>query len=247
VEADTSKPPELAHEKGKAMKIIVVASQKGGSGKTTLSGHLAVQAERSGAGPVALVDTDPQGSLSDWWNARASSAPAFVTTSIDTLAQDLDDLKRDGIKLVIIDTPPAVTHAIVEVAKTADLVLIPVRPSPHDLAAAGTTVAIIESLRKPMVFVINSASPRARITGEAAIALSAHGTVASTVIHQRTDFASSMIDGRTVMELPRSLRSTAEIENLWMYINSRVARLDHFDIPAHSNVVETEAAVGMIG
>ena len=52
------------------MRVLAMASQKGGSGKTTLSGHLAVQAQMSGAGPVCLIDIDPQGSLADWWNER---------------------------------------------------------------------------------------------------------------------------------------------------------------------------------
>ena len=207
------------------MKVLAVAAQKGGTGKTTLSGHIAVQAERAGAGPVALIDTDPQGSLAAWWNARQAKTPAFVQTAIATLAEDIERLRGEGIELLVIDTPPAMTWAIVDVVKLADLVLIPVRPSPHDLAAAGVTVELVEELEKPLIFVVNSASPRARITGEAAIALSQHGTVAPTVISNRTDFASSMIDGRTVMELPKAARSTAEIESLWAYLDERLARV----------------------
>ena len=207
------------------MKVVAVTSQKGGTGKTTLSGHLAVQAERSGAGPVALVDTDPQGSLTNWWNVRGLETPAFVQTSIAALSADLARLGEAGIKLVIIDTPPAITWTIVEVIKVSDLVVIPVRPSPHDLAAAGSTVDLVEDLGKPMVFVINSASQRARITGEAAVALSQHGTVAPTTVHNRTDFAASMIDGRTVMEIARARRSAEEIESLWQYLARRLARL----------------------
>ena len=68
------------------MYVLAVASQKGGSGKTTLAGHLAVQADRVGAGPVALVDTDPQGSLAEWWNARTAETPLFARTGADRLA-----------------------------------------------------------------------------------------------------------------------------------------------------------------
>jgi len=207
------------------MKVIALASQKGGTGKTTLCGHLAVQAERAGAGPVALIDTDPQGSLSDWWNARNAETPVYVQTTLANLDEDLDALRSAGIQLVFIDTPPAMTFAIVDVVKTADLVLIPVRPSPHDLAAAGTTVDLVEKLGKPLVFIVNGASPRARITNEAAIALSQHGTLASSFVNNRTDFASSMIDGRTVMELPRAERSSSEIEALWEYVAKRLDRL----------------------
>lgn len=228
------------------MKVIAVASQKGGTGKTTLCGHIAVRAELSGAGPVALIDTDPQGSLSDWWNARAAETPLFVRTDITTLGDDLAALREAGVKLVIIDTPPAVTYAIMEVVKVSNLVIIPVRPSPHDLAAAGTTVTLVEDMDKPLVFIVNSASPRARITGEAAIALSQHGTVAPTIVHQRTDFASSMIDGRTVMELPRAKRSSAEMEGLWSYISGRLDRLDSIShrtrTPVDSQVHEAAMA-----
>ena len=208
------------------MKVVAVTSQKGGTGKTTLSGHLAVQAERAGIGPVVLIDCDPQGSLTNWWNLRQGETPVLVQTSLAKLAGDLDALRETGVRLVIIDTPPAITWTIVNVIKVADLVVIPVRPSPHDLAATGSTVDLIEGLGKPMVFVVNSASQRARITGEAAVALSQHGTVAPSIIHHRTDFAAAMIDGRTVMELPRADRSTGEIELLWDYLNSRLERMN---------------------
>lgn len=207
------------------MHIVAVTSQKGGTGKTTLSGHLSVQAERSGAGPVVMIDCDPQGSLTNWWNMREIDTPVLVQTSLPTLADDLVALREAGVQLVFIDTPPAITWTIVNVIKLADIVVIPVRPSPHDLAATGSTVDLIEGLGKPMVFVVNSASQRARITGEAAVALSQHGTVAPSIVHHRADFAASMIDGRTVMELPRAERSSGEIEVLWDYLDNRLARM----------------------
>ena len=206
------------------MLVMAVTSRKGGSGKTTLAGHLAVQAERAGAGPIALVDTDPQGSLSDWWNAREAETPVFARTIISQLPQDIERMEQLGIKLLIVDTPPAITLTIAHVIKLADLVVIPARPSPHDLRAAGATIELVERMGKAMVFVINGATPRARITSEAAIALSQHGTLAPSIIHQRTDFSASMIDGRTVMELPRRSRSAREIEALWEYLETRLRK-----------------------
>lgn len=206
-------------------QVIVVASQKGGSGKTTLSGHLAVEAERCGAGPVALIDTDPQGSLAKWWNARESGTPAFAEVSVLELGRDIDALKRAGVRLIVIDTPPALTSSIAEVVTFADLVVIPSRPSPHDLRAMGPTVDIVEHQHKPLVFVVNAATARARITGETAIALSQHGTVAPVTLHQRVDFAASMIDGRTVGEVNPDSRSAAEIAALWDYLSDRLLRL----------------------
>jgi chromosome partitioning protein len=205
------------------MKVIAVASQKGGSGKTTLAGHLAVQAERAGAGPVALVDTDPQGSLAEWWNVRQAETPAFVATSVGRLGEDIRRLRALGMRLLVIDTPPAIATTIAEVVGCADLVVVPARPSPHDLRAAGATVELVERLGKPLVFVINAAQPRARITSEAVIALSQHGTLAPSIIHNRTDFAASMIDGRTVMEIPGAARSADEITMLWQYLEGRLS------------------------
>jgi len=203
------------------MKVITVASQKGGSGKTTLAGHLAVQAELAGAGPVVLIDADPQGSLADWWNERVSPVPAFAQTSVQRMADDLERLRCEGFAYAIIDTPPAIVTAIHAIVKQSDLVIIPTRPSPHDLRAAAATVRICEDTGKRFTFVVNAAHPRARLTSEAAIALSQHGTVAPTIIHNRTDFAASMIDGRTVMELNAKSKSTGEIIALWDYVQSR--------------------------
>lgn len=206
------------------MKVLALCSQKGGVGKTTLCGHLGVQAERQGAGPVALIDTDPQGSLASWWNERAALEPLFAQVQIDNLADHLRQLDKAGIALAIIDTPPAVTDMIEKVMQVADLIVIPTRPSPHDLRAVGSTVEIAERCGKRMLFVINGAAQRARITGEAAIALSQHGTVAPVTLYQRTDFASSMIDGRTVQELDASSRSAAEVADLWLYVSKQLRK-----------------------
>lgn len=206
------------------MRVIAFASQKGGSGKTTLSGHIAVEAERNGAGPVVMMDIDPQGSLADWWNERTAPTPAFAQTSVSRLAADLEDLRSRGFKLAVIDTPPAITLAIQTVVSVADLVVIPTRPSPHDLRAAGATVDLVERSGKPLVFVVNAATARAKISFEAAVALSQHGTVAPVMIHNRTDFASSMIDGRTVMETDPNGKSSKEIELLWGYLADRLEK-----------------------
>ena len=206
------------------MRVMTFASQKGGSGKTTLSGHVAVEAERRGAGPVAIIDADPQGSLAEWWNARSSDTPIFAQAEIANLDADLAMLRARGVKLVIFDTPPAITATIQNVVRVSDLVVVPTRPSPHDLRAAGATVDLVEGLGKPLVFILNGAALRTRILAEAAVALSQHGTVAPVTVHQRTDFAASMIDGRTVMELDEASRSTKEITQLWTYLDQRLAR-----------------------
>jgi chromosome partitioning protein len=187
------------------LRVLALASQKGGSGKTTLSGHLAVQAQRSGAGPVVLIDIDPQ-------------------TTVARLASDLAVLRQQGFRLAVIDTPPAITMAIQSVIAVAELIVVPTRPSPHDLRAVGATVDLCERAGKPLIFVVNAATPKAKITSEAAVALSQHGTVAPITLHHRTDFAASMIDGRTVMEVDPNGRSAAEVTQLWNYISDRLEK-----------------------
>ena len=82
-----------------------------------------------------------------------------------------------------------------------------------------------ERFGKPLIFVVNGATQRARITGEAAVALSQHGVVAPVTVHHRVDFAASMVDGRTVGEAVPKSASAKEIADLWLYVQDRLARL----------------------
>jgi chromosome partitioning protein len=119
------------------MHVIVLASQKGGAGKTTLAAHIAIAAEAGGDGPAVLIDADPQGSLS------ASELPAKLAA-----------LAEAGYAVAVVDTPPAITEAITAVVELADLVVIPTRPSPHDLRAVGRTVELVQTAGKPFVFAV---------------------------------------------------------------------------------------------
>jgi chromosome partitioning protein len=137
----------------------------------------------------------------------------------------LAELDRQGVRIAVIDTPPAITQSISRVVAYADLVIVPTRPSPHDLRAVGATVDIAERHGKPLIFVVNAATARARITAESAVALSQHGTVAPVTIHHRVDFAASMIDGRTVGEVVPNSQSAREITELWLYIQEKLSRI----------------------
>jgi len=210
------------------MRVIVVASQKGGVGKTTITAHLAVCAGNPDCRPAVLIDTDPQGSLTEWWEARKerleqNSGLALVTVKRDELAAKLTELDEQGTAIAIIDTPPALTAEIEKVIAMADLVIIPARPSPHDLRAIGATVTLARRAKKPFVFIVNGAVPRANITAEAVAALSEHGRVAPVILYQRTDYAASMIDGRTVMEAGAPTgRSAQEIADLWRHVDEQL-------------------------
>jgi cellulose biosynthesis protein BcsQ len=130
------------------MEIVVLASRKGGAGKTTLAAHLAVAAERSGVGKVVVIDADPMGGLATWWNARQSETLGFSRFDRGSLKQNLESLRADGVNLVVIDTPPAASEGVAAIMATANLVVIPVIPSPNDLVAVGDTLEIVEDARK---------------------------------------------------------------------------------------------------
>lgn len=204
------------------MKTIVFASQKGGAGKTTLAAHLAVAAEKAGDGPCVLIDTDPQASLAAWWNGRTDETPKFAPTSLKELAEKLQLLDGAGFTYAFIDTPPAITESIRAVVTLADLVLIPTRPSPHDLRAVGRTVELATETSRPFAFAVTQAKPNSRLTVQAMAALSEHGVVAPAIVHDRVDFAASMIDGRTVLEIDPRGRSAGEVVELWVFVKARM-------------------------
>jgi len=206
------------------MRVVVTASRKGGAGKTTISGHIAVEAGRQGGGPVAIIDMDPMGSLAAWWNERQADTPVCAEVGDDGLAAALRKLESAGVSTVVIDTPPFATTEVAAVVSQASLVLVPVVPSPHDLRAIGETIDVVEGQGKPMVFVVNNASTNGKLTLQAVTALSQHGTVAPAVIHARQDFRSAMIKGRTAGEVFPKGKSAEEITDLWKYLETRLKK-----------------------
>ncbi len=204
------------------MQVIVFASQKGGVGKTTLTANLGVAAEISGDGPAVLIDTDPQGSLAAWWNARQAQTPALAPTTLNDLPEKLQALGEAGYRYALVDTPPAITDAIRAVVRRADFVVIPVKASPHDLRAVGRTVEIVQQEGKPFAFVVTQAKSNALLTIQAMAALSEHGVVSPAVVHDRVDYAASMTDGRTVLETDNRGRSASETADLWEFVKGRM-------------------------
>ena len=197
------------------MKTLVWNSQKGGSGKTSLCAHVAVEAQKVGAGPVYLIDTDPQGTLSTWHERREAEAPHRIETALQELPAALQTLEQRGAAWCMIDTAPTRADENAELFRLADLVLVPVRPSPSDLWAVAATVGLLKQIRRPFLFVVNQATLNANITVQAVASLSHHGPVAETIIGSRVPYAAAMIDGRTAPELQPRGPAAAEIAALW--------------------------------
>ena len=202
------------------MKTLVWNSQKGGSGKTSLCAHVAVEAERAGNGPVYLIDTDPQGTLSTWHESREAETPHRVEVALPALPATLDTLKERHAAFCMIDTAPTRADENAELFRLADLVLVPVRPSPSDLWAVAATVGLLKQIGTPFLFVVNQATLNANITAQAIAALSHHGPVAETIIVNRVPYAAAMTDGHTAPELASKGPAAIEISNLWKSITS---------------------------
>jgi len=204
------------------MKTIVVTSQKGGSGKTTLTASLAVAAEQIKADSVLLIDTDPQNTLTTWRNAREAKTPQLVPVSIDQLPEKIKALRKSGFDYCFIDTPPALTKQNQQAIMLADLVIIPTRPSPNDIWSLGATLDLVQQSSAPFVFVLNQAKSNTRITLQSLAALSEHGPVLQTIIHDRVDYAAAMTDGRVAFEVNPSGAAANEIKELWRNVYNKV-------------------------
>jgi chromosome partitioning protein len=206
--------------KRERMKTIVINSQKGGSGKTTLCAHLAVEAERAQDGPAFLIDTDPQGTLSTWHEHREAETPQRVEVPLAQLGAGLEVLKARHASYCFIDTAPTRTDENTALFHLADLVLVPIRPSPSDLWAAAATVAILKDAGIPFLFILTQAKANASITAQAAAALSHYGPVAETFIADRVPYAAAMTNGRTAIELAPKGPAAIETAALWKNIKA---------------------------
>jgi len=198
--------------------IISLASLKGGSGKTTLSVHLAA-AIAAGGRRVVLIDADPQGSASDWSAAREDTPPfPVVGMARNTLHRDLVPVLEDYDHCVI-DTPPRVSALARSALLASDLVLIPVQPSSYDVWAAAETVQLISEAQgfKPEIrgaFVVNRRIPNTVIGRDVIEALQDYELpMLPTAIAQRVAYAESSA-GYTVLESAPTSSAANEVKNL---------------------------------
>jgi chromosome partitioning protein len=209
------------------MMTVVLASAKGGVGKTLLTCALSVEAARAGLGRVALLDTDEQGATARWAGKRAEAGingPALIPGRAGPLRPVLAALEAEGFGLLLIDTAPVASAAIMRAVQVADLVVVPVQPSPDDVESVGATIELVERAGRQMVFVVNRVKPRVALTAEAVIALSQGGPVAPVQIWDRVAHVEARITGRTAGELKPSSKAAAEMTALWNYLAQRLSK-----------------------
>src|ERR1035437_3338721 len=142
------------------MQVIVINSQKGGSAKTMLAKHLSVEAERAGDGPVFLIDTDPQGSLTAWHSKRKSETPQRVDLPFEGLERGLELLRQHGAAYCLIDTASGRVEVAKKLFTLADFVIFPVQASEDDLTAAPVTVRALKEAGVPFMFVLTRSEER---------------------------------------------------------------------------------------
>jgi chromosome partitioning protein len=200
-------------------RIITFAQQKGGSGKTTMAAHVAVALLRAGHS-VAILDVDPQGSLGEWFERREATMGegetglVFRTASGWGARREARSLARDH-DFVVVDTPPKSDSESRPAIEAADLVCVPVQPTPVDLWATAPTLEQVRKEGTRSLVIVNRAVGRAALTAEMTRAIGELGHPAAAVpIGSRVAFAASMGEGLTVMETAPGSKAAAEIEAL---------------------------------
>jgi len=208
-------------------KVIAIAQQKGGTGKTTLAVHLALAFIKYHNLKVAIIDTDPQGSLGKWFMIRTEKKLSndnltFKTASLWGAQYESKTLKNDH-DIVIIDTPPKIESDARPSIEAADLVLIPMSASHVDFWATGAIVDIAKKANKKILIQINRSNQRSKLitkTNDFIKSLNLSST--KTIIGNRQIYASSMGEGKTAVEKQKKGNAIEEIKNLSEQILSEI-------------------------
>ena len=200
-------------------KVITISQQKGGTGKTTLAVHLAMAFIKYHNLKVAIIDTDPQGSLGKWFMIRSEKKISnenltFKTASLWGAQYESKTLKNDH-DIVVIDTPPKIESDARPAIEAADLVIIPMAASHVDFWATGAIVEIAKKANKKILVQINRSSQRSKLinkTNEFIKSLDLSST--KTIIGNRQIYTSAMGEGETAVEKQKKGAAVEEIKNL---------------------------------
>ena len=208
--------------------IITIAQQKGGAGKTTLAVNLAIAFVKQGK-RVAILDTDPQGSLGHWFMTRrgllAEPGLDFATASAWGVGYECEKLRKTN-DIVIIDTPPKVDSDLKPALREADLVVVPVSSSLVDLWATDGVVDLAERVGKRCLIVLNRVKQGTRLADEVAQAAEKlPADTAQSSLGQRVVYAETMGQGLGAMEAGKSAAS-AEVQALVSEITALLQTLD---------------------
>lgn len=201
------------------MQTIALIAQKGGTGKTTLALSLAVAASQAGQ-TVAVIDLDPQASAGNWADRRAAKdTPAVVSAHVPRLQGVIDTARRNGVDLLVIDTPGKSEQAALAAARAADLVLVPCRPQIYDIETLTATKEIVDLAGgKPAFVILNAVPPQGRRHDEARAAIQDMGlAVCPAVLVQRAAFGDAPNAGQSASEYEPGGKAAQEIEQVYKF------------------------------
>lgn len=200
------------------MRKIAFLAQKGGSGKTTLAVHTAVAATEAGE-RVVVIDTDPQKSATVWGDARDSSLPVVATAAASELGRVIEAATQESMTLAIVDTAPHAAPDATRIVRSVDLVVIPVRPTAFDIAAAGSAIDIARAGGVRAVFVLSACPFRSPEIAETRMVLADYGIpIAPVEIVDRRAFSRAVATGRAVTEFDSDGKAASEIRALWGWL-----------------------------
>lgn len=213
--------------------VIAIAQQKGGAGKTTTAAHLAVAWAEYGL-RVAILDVDPQGSLSHWYKIRkelqSDVAPlTFKRSTSATLYTDITRLSSDH-DFIIIDSPPHVESEARNAIRYSDLVIVPMQPSPLDLWATQATLKIARQEKKPVKMLLNRVNPKAKLSQKMQQELE---DLSLTMFGNRVIYAGALLAGKGVTEMGSDSVAAKEMfdlaEELLDYFEYDIEEVDDYE------------------
>jgi cellulose biosynthesis protein BcsQ len=212
------------------MNVITMASRKGGTGKSTLTAHLAAFAHAAGH-RCAVVDADPQGSLTLWHSLRADGEPPLYDAARG-IERALTQAMIDGCQWAFVDTAANMWVVAQEAIRWATLVVIPARPGFFDINAVCETIDIARSRNKPYAVVLNATPPKrgdkeaAAVTESRAFFDQHAFPVWAGQVSQRTGYVLTLAAGASVTEATPDSTATSEISRLWSAIERSVAAIN---------------------
>ncbi|MBE7940118.1 MULTISPECIES: ParA family protein [Ramlibacter] len=212
------------------MTALAIYSSKGGSGKSTVSIHLAVAAGEMRR--TVLIDADPQRTVMMWAANRALPQPQVLASDPSGIEDALRRIAVDRQAVAIVDCPPHSVAGTARLLAAVDHIVIPVQPTMPDLAATQRAMTMVKAAGKPFSFVLSRVPVRSAEAAQALKILDGFGPTVPSVIHDRRAFARALIESSAVTEVRRldHLKAANEIRAVWEWLQQKIKELDHVEV-----------------